>query len=1488
MKKLKTILFSAFILMTLSMFIKPDTIALAATDGTSGGGSGTNTYYIEYKYDNVNDVIYAIGSCTKHNNTWGGTSHTYYYGDNTHFPAWYPNRNSGYNAHELDFAVRADGYDCPDGTIKNWLINDGWTQDDKYVWGKGEKHTDSFQFLVAISIEKDLELPSNYSKPIYVRNQAADGSWGGYWLWVTPTGPSGTPYYYTGYENDNVYKPISTSGTLTNNDAVRIDAYRKTVSKSVKIQLQNADGTYAAAYKWKDISGLYDSSYSVSAADAGLNTTIYNVSAATASGKFTDSSAITLKVPRNGYEQVNNFYYWHIDNNQWYHFASRSAVQLYGTTYYSTTSGISANPPAGWEWADGPTYYSGFNKNSWTVTGYKNDVDGNGHFYPIDYYVSYNKNKPTNASSSVAGSTMDKSHYNYSGTGTLANCAYTLTGWDFTGWNRKADGSGTSYGNKASVLNWTTTADETIPIYAQWKAHTYGIQYMPNKPSIATSNVAGTVANTTHTYDTHYPVTQGENRGDTAGGDVKYDNGGVCNATRENTYTLTGWTFVGWSLKADGSSGIITDIYNFTATQGATVKVYAQWRPNTYTVVYDKNKPANASSDVLGTTANTTHKYDHQYNIDTSNDGIGNVYQATCSKDGTTNTTILRNNGYSLKGWIFQGWSTTKDGSSGILSNIKNLTATEKGSVTLYAQWKPITFKVVYHMNLPKNADVNVSSNGLSWHTTAGSSYNLPTSSTFYSGKSWLGKTISSTYSSSSTVSNYCYLGTKTYTYDSTDWALESLQITVNDAYFIGWTYYDIVYEGAFPSGSTNGTANGLHWNGVTNGDASVLTIAADGSLSSTNKTGTIIGGSMDSTYDVTKDYALKSLSMAKNPFYNVNQVNVDNGVGDIYLVLKANWASGVAADINYHSNNGSTESVYTQDLGNATLSKYINILGISDSALSNDLFGKPYNKFTTAGTASNMRLLDAWKLPNVTDTSFASGGGALGDDGSYDSTATGDQFVVNTDSNSQYHFGTSLGRKGFFSFQGWSTWKYASWRDNISSNRQDNGTAWNESNSYQPSGKDGVSTKTNVTTGTNGLAITKFNGGARSKRIGDLFYRYGVTTLSRTKSINGTANNANTEASDYTNGHTNTMSTQLYDAFKWRVTQGATGTYSQFVSLIKNPTIHLYAIWDSYVTTDISNVYVYTEDDSDDDIAVLTPKYLFSKVVAYDYEDLEAFGSSRYIGDSRAWSSVCNANVDMSSKTSGDKTYTYTISGSSGSYYGGTFKATLLNYDYNLFKEAKTSAINASKNSKENEVQSVALTWKFEDSAGNITYRTSWVYILDRTSSGAEDEEGVKDDTRHAITRFVDTNSYFGDGTHTFITGNGVSLNNDNSTGAVNDRSKWRINPAYTTELQNALSSLNSLGDSALTIDVSDVLGLKVGYSGDYHPENENGTWVYNWNNIKSKTEGIYQFDYNDILNSKKHDGRGNYESTNYSALQQYIDDILKDTAVNDHRVAN
>lgn len=93
--------------------------------------------------------------------------------------------------------------------------------------------------------------------------------------------------------------------------------------------------------------------------------------------------------------------------------------------------------------------------------------------------------------------------------------------------------------------------------------------------------------------------------------------------------------------------------------------LYANWKPNTYTVVYN------------------------------ANGGSGTMAPSTMTYDVTNGR--LRVNGFYRPGYTFLGWSTNSSATTAQYADqqsVKNLTSTNCGTVTLYAVWQPCVYQI--------------------------------------------------------------------------------------------------------------------------------------------------------------------------------------------------------------------------------------------------------------------------------------------------------------------------------------------------------------------------------------------------------------------------------------------------------------------------------------------------------------------------------------------------------------------------------------------------------------------------------------------------------------------------------------------------------------------------------------------------------------------------------------------------------------------------
>ena len=120
-------------------------------------------------------------------------------------------------------------------------------------------------------------------------------------------------------------------------------------------------------------------------------------------------------------------------------------------------------------WSAGTSYGYRLYPNGGTVTTTTPNANDKVHFYAQwtanSYTINYNGN------GSTGGSTLSSSH-TYDEAKNLTANGYTRTGYIFNGWNTKSDGTGTSYSDKQSVKNLTSSNGGTVTLYARWKDNT--------------------------------------------------------------------------------------------------------------------------------------------------------------------------------------------------------------------------------------------------------------------------------------------------------------------------------------------------------------------------------------------------------------------------------------------------------------------------------------------------------------------------------------------------------------------------------------------------------------------------------------------------------------------------------------------------------------------------------------------------------------------------------------------------------------------------------------------------------------------------------------------------------------------------------------------------------------------------------------------------------------------------------------------------------
>ena len=278
---------------------------------------------------------------------------------------------------------------------------------------------------------------------------------------------------------------------------------------------------------------------------------------------------------------------------------------------------------------------------------------------------------------------------NKAGNITIEDNNFVNSGYIFTKWNTKADGSGISYNAGQNI-----TLNEDLTLYAQWSEVIYRAEYHSN-----------TADNETYT----------ENIGS-----------GETYAIISCPFSYDGLSFIGWNTSSDGSGTAYEVGQEMVVNDDITL--YAQWEASSHKVIYRAN---NSSDDCIEelVTHNNTHaimscpfSYDgfSFTNWNTNSDGSGTTYEvgqeimvnnditlyaqwetsshkviylANNGSDDSIEEQVAHNNShaimscpFSYDGFSFTNWNTSSDGSGTTYEVGQEIIV--DNDITLYAQWE--------------------------------------------------------------------------------------------------------------------------------------------------------------------------------------------------------------------------------------------------------------------------------------------------------------------------------------------------------------------------------------------------------------------------------------------------------------------------------------------------------------------------------------------------------------------------------------------------------------------------------------------------------------------------------------------------------------------------------------------------------------------------------------------------------------------------------
>lgn len=275
---------------------------------------------------------------------------------------------------------------------------------------------------------------------------------------------------------------------------------------------------------------------------------------------------------------------------------------------------------------------SGASTSAYIFNGnYAGNVTVTANWTGNTYTVKYNAN-------GGIGTTASSTH-TYGTAKALTANGFSKTGYSFTGWNTAANGSGESYSDKQSVSTLTTGSE--IELFAQWGQASYQVIFDPQGGTITSGNFDPK----TYIVGSSYTLPTG-------------------------TITKPGYVFLGWAKTSTATTASYSNggtISNL-GTSGATVILYAVWRPKKFTIKYNANNGATTSSSTQ--------------------------YTATSSNSLLTLPSSWTKSGYSASGWSTSNTATSASYAFGQAFNDFEEVA-DGGTLNLYVVWtKNIPWKL--------------------------------------------------------------------------------------------------------------------------------------------------------------------------------------------------------------------------------------------------------------------------------------------------------------------------------------------------------------------------------------------------------------------------------------------------------------------------------------------------------------------------------------------------------------------------------------------------------------------------------------------------------------------------------------------------------------------------------------------------------------------------------------------------------------------------
>ena len=196
-----------------------------------------------------------------------------------------------------------------------------------------------------------------------------------------------------------------------------------------------------------------------------------------------------------------------------------------------------------------------------------------------------------------------------------------------------------------------------LALFAHWSANSYTVHFEKNDNDSGSTRATGSMSDATFTYDRDETLPA-------------------------NGFSRAGYYFDGWNESADGTAnnGINypdrAAVKNLTLIPNGLVTLHAQWKPCSYTLTFNYNKPGNATGTLRDA--------------------------GEASRTVTFDVSIGRLPEPKLTGWTFEGWYIENaDGTSVKIGD--NAIWHYTSGKTAVAKWTPVKYEVRLHSSVPED-----------------------------------------------------------------------------------------------------------------------------------------------------------------------------------------------------------------------------------------------------------------------------------------------------------------------------------------------------------------------------------------------------------------------------------------------------------------------------------------------------------------------------------------------------------------------------------------------------------------------------------------------------------------------------------------------------------------------------------------------------------------------------------------------------------------